>query len=87
MTGRSSYKQTVDVLLAISDGKTSQEIKSSVMLSRYSYEYIVNRLRNYQLLEENSGVLMVSRKGMNVVNFLKENQKILLDSVVYYAPK
>ena len=86
MTGRSSYKQTVDVLLAISEGKTPREIKSRVILSRYSYEYIVNRLRSYQLLEEGDG-LVISRKGRNVVNFLKENQKVPLDSVVYYAPK
>ena len=86
MTGRSSYKKTVDVLLAISEGKTPREIKSSVILSRYSYEYIVNRLRSYQLLEEGDA-LVISRKGENVVNFLKENQKVPLESVVYFAPK
>ena len=86
MTGRSSYKQTVDVLLAISEGKTPREIKSSVILSRYSYEYIINRLRSFQLLEEGDA-LLVSRKGENVVSFLRENRKIPLDSVVFYAPE
>lgn len=86
MTGRSSYKQTVDVLLAISDGKSPREIKSDVQLSRYSYDYIINRLRNYQLLEDTGEVLVVSRKGSNVVNFLKENRTIPMDSVVYYSP-
>jgi len=85
VTGRSSYKQTVDVLLAINDGKTSQEIKSSIQLSRYSYDYIINRLKNHQLLEDQGEVLVVSRKGMNVVNFLSENEKIPMDSVVSYA--
>lgn len=86
MTGRSSYKQTVDVLLAISEGKSPPEIKTSIQLSRYSYDYIINRLRNYQLLEDTGDVLLVSRKGANVVNFLKENEKIPVDSVVFYAP-
>ena len=85
MTGRSSYKQTVDVLLAIHEGKTSREIKSSIQLSRYSYAYIINRLKKYQLLDCHGELLDVSRKGMNVVNFLRENEKIPMDSVVSYA--
>ena len=87
MTGRSSYKQTVDVLLAINEGKTDHEIKSSIQLSRYSYDYIINRLRNFQLLEEEGEFLVVSRKGANVVKFLKENEKITLDNVAFYAPR
>lgn len=86
MTGRSSYKQTVDVLLAISEGKTPQEIKSSLILSRYSYEYVINRLRNYQLIEDIGETLVVSKKGLNVVSFLRENQKIPLDHPVFYSP-
>ena len=85
MTGRSSYKQTVEVLLAISEGKTPSEIKSSIVLSRYSFEYIVNRLKNFQLLEDHEKALQVSRKGMNVVKFLKENQKLPIDDVAFYA--
>ena len=86
MTGRSSYKQTVDVLMAISDGLSPREIKTNVQLSRYSYDYIINRLRNYQLLEDTGEVLVVSRKGENVVAFLKENNRISMESVVVYAP-
>lgn len=85
MTGRSSYKKTVDVLIAISEGKTANEIKSSVQLSRYSYDYIVNKLLNHQLLESQGEVLIVSRKGVNVVNFLNENKKIPEDRVISYA--
>ena len=87
VTGRSSYKQTVEVLLAISEGRSPQEIKTGIQLSRYSYDYIINRLRNYQLLEDHVETLTVSRKGANVVNFLKENQKIPMDSVVFYNPQ
>ncbi len=87
MTGRSSYKRTIDVLLAISEGKSPQEIKTGIQLSRYSFEYIINRLRNYHLLEDHGETLTVSRKGVNVVNFLKENEKIPVDSVVFYAPQ
>ena len=86
MTGRSSYKQTIDVLLAISEGKSPREIKTSIMLSRYSYDYIINRLRNHHLLEDHGEVLVVSKKGFNVVNFLKENEKLPLDNAVVYAP-
>ncbi len=86
MTGRSSYKQTVDVLIAIDEGKSPGEVKKSIQLSRYSYDYIVNRLLNYELVEDRGETLIVSRKGANVINFLKENRKIPLDSVIYYAP-
>jgi predicted transcriptional regulator len=85
VTGRSSYKQTIDVLLAISEGKTSNEIKSSVKLSRYSFDYILNRLVNHELVESQGEVLVVTRKGLKVVIFLYENEKIPEDSVVSYA--
>jgi predicted transcriptional regulator len=85
VTGRSSYKQTIDVLLAISEGKTSNEIKSSVKLSRYSFDYILNRLVNHELVESQGEVLVVTRKGLKVVIFLYENEKIPKDSVVSYA--
>ena len=85
MTGRSSYKQTIDVLLAINEGKTSSEIKSSIQLSRYSYDYILNRLRNYQLLEDHGDALVISKKGANVINFLMENKKVSQDRSVYFA--
>ncbi len=85
VTGRSSYKQTVDVLIALSEGKTSNEIKSIVPLSRYSYDYILNRLVSHELVEAHGDVLVVTRKGMNVVSFLNENEKIPVDGVVTYA--
>ena len=72
-------------MLAIHEGKTSREIRSSIPLSRYSYDYASNRLRNYQLLDGHGEVLIISRKGMNVVNFLKENEKVPMDSVISYA--
>lgn len=78
---------TVDVLLAISEGKSVKEIKSSIQLSRYSYDYIINRLLTHQLLEDHGEVLSLSNKGVNVINFLKENEKITLDNVAFYAPR
>jgi predicted transcriptional regulator len=74
-------------LLAISEGKSIPEIKSSIQLSRYSYDYIINRLRNHQLLKDQGEVLILSSKGVNVVTFLKENEKITLDNVAFYAPR
>ena len=75
-THRSSYQQTIKVLRAISEGMSPSDIKSRIQLSRYSYEYIVNRLLSNAMLEHIAEDLVLTNKGYNVLNFVKENARI-----------
>lgn len=75
-THRSSYQQTLKVLRAISEGMSPSDIKSRILLSRYSYEYIVNRLLSNAMLEHIGEDLVLTNKGYNVLNFVKENARI-----------
>ena len=75
-THRSSYQQTIKVLRAISEGMSPGDIKSRIQLSRYSYEYIVNRLLSNAMLELIGEDLVLTNKGYNVLNFVKENARI-----------
>ncbi len=75
-THRSSYQQTIQVLRAISEGMDPSEIKSKIQLSRYSYEYVVNRLLANAMLEHRGEDLVLTNKGYNVLNFVKENARI-----------
>ena len=52
------------------------DIKSRIQLSRYSYEYIVNRLLSNAMLELIGEDLVLTNKGYNVLNFVKENARI-----------
>ena len=52
------------------------DIKSRIQLSRYSYEYIVNRFLSNTMLEHISEDLVLTNKGYNVLNFVKENARI-----------
>jgi len=75
-THRSSYQQTIKVLRAISEGMSPSDIKSRIQLSRYSYEHIVNRLLSNAMLEHIGEDLVLTNKGYNVLNFVKENARI-----------
>ena len=75
-THRSSYQQTIKVLRAISEGMSPSDIKSRIQLSRYSYEYIVNRLLSNAMLEHIGEDLVLTNKSYNVLNFVKENARI-----------
>ena len=68
-THRSNYQQTLQVLKEIADGLDQNEIKAKLFLSRYSYNYTVNRLHANDLVEYSEGELVVSRKGHNVLKF------------------
>lgn len=69
---RSSYAQTIKVLKEIAAGLHLNEIKSKLYLSRYSYNYTVNRLVANDLVEYNDRELTLSRKGYNVLRFEQE---------------
>ena len=75
-THRSSYQQTIKVLRAISEGMSPSDIKSRIQLSRYSYEYIVNRLLSNAMLEHIGEDLVLTNNSYNVLNFVKENARI-----------
>ena len=75
-THRSSYQQTIKVLRAISKGMSPSDIKSRILLSRYSYEYIVNRLLSNAMLEHIGEDLVLTNNGYNVLTFVKENARI-----------
>ncbi len=68
-THRSNYQQTLKVLREIADGLDQNEIKSKLFLSRYSYNYTVNRLLANDLVAYSEGELVLSRKGLNVLKF------------------
>lgn len=69
MKDRSSYQQSINVLKAISDGLGESEIKSGEGISRYSYQYVVNRLINAGLVEYKGDGMVLLRKGFNVLRF------------------
>ena len=78
-THRSNYQQTLKVLKRIAQGLDSNEIKSKLFLSRYSYNYTVNRLLANDLVEYSEGELVVSRKGCNILKFEKEYPETTVD--------
>jgi hypothetical protein len=78
-THRSNYKQTLKVLKEIAQGLDSNEIKSKLFLSRYSFNYTVNRLLSNDLVEYSEGVLVVSRKGYNILKFEQEYPETTVD--------
>ena len=45
-------------------------------MSRYSHEYIVNRLLTNAMLEHIGDALVLTNKGYNVLNFVKEYARI-----------
>ena len=69
MKGRSSYQQSINVLRAIDEGLTPSEIKSREGLSRYSFQFVVNRLINTRLIEYQGDRLVVLNKGLRVLSF------------------
>ena len=71
-THRSSYQQTLQVLKEIANGLDPSEIKSKLFLSRYSYNYTINRLHANDLVEYREGTLVLSKKGINILKFEQE---------------
>lgn len=89
-THRSSYNQTLLVLKEIADGLEPSEIKSKLFLSRYSYNYTVNRLLANDLVEYKDNILVLSCKGLNVLKFeaeypgkVAENSRLQVVSSMY----
>ena len=59
MKDRSSYQQSTSVLRSIDDGLTPSEIKSVEGLNRYSYQFVVNRLINTELVDYQGDCLVL----------------------------
>ena len=78
-THRSNYQQTLKVLKEIAQGLDSNEIKSKLFLSRYSFNYTINRLLSNDLVEYSEGELVVSRKGYNILKFEQEYPETTVD--------
>lgn len=78
-THRSSYEQTIKVLKEIAKGLQPNEIKSKLYLSRYSYNYTINRLVQNGLVEYKDRKLALSRKGFNILKFEQEFPDKTLD--------
>ena len=80
-THRSNYQQTLKVLREIAEGLDQNEIKSKLFLSRYSFNYTINRLLANDLVEYSEGELVLSRKGFNVLKFeLGYPENMVLDA-------
>lgn len=79
-THRLSYQRTIKVLRALSEGMSANEIKSRLQLSRYSYEYVINRLVENMLIEYIGDDILMTNKGYNVLNFVKENARITAEN-------
>jgi len=73
MKGRSSYQVSINVLRAIGEGLTSSEIKSREGFSRYTYQFVINRLIKSNLVEDHGDGLVLLKKGLNVLSFVDEN--------------
>ena len=79
-TKRSSYTQTLHVLEAIKSGEKPEKTKKRLQLSRYSYEYTLNRLMANRLVEPREGALRLTGKAMNILSYGSEVIPIVMDA-------
>ncbi len=87
MKGRSSYRQSISVLRAIGDGLTPSEIKLREGLSRYSYQFVVNRLINTELVYYQGNRLVLVKKELNVMIFDGEKEWIKIEKAPQIASR
>ena len=87
MKGRSSYQVSINVLRAIGEGLTSREIKSREGFSRYTYQFVINRLIKSNLVEDHGDGIVLLKKGLNVLSFVDENGMKETEKAVQIAVK
>ena len=68
-SSRTSYDQCLDFLACVRDGLDASRIKERLGLSRYSYEYTLNRLVRLELVAYEGGKLRLTGKGTNVLRY------------------
>jgi hypothetical protein len=66
---RASYHQCIGFLACVRDGLDARGIKERLGLSRYSYEYTVNKLLRYRLIAYEVKDLLLTEKGANVLRY------------------
>ena len=67
---RSCFTQTLEVLKSIERGETPEILKNRLHLSRYSFEYTLNRLLSNKLIEPNpEDYYKTTQKGKNIISF------------------
>ena len=87
MKGRSSCRQSISVLRAIGDGLTPSEIKLREGLSRYSHQFVVNRLINTELVDYQGNCLGLVKKELNIMSFDGEKEWIKIEKVAQIASR
>jgi Mn-dependent DtxR family transcriptional regulator len=71
---RSSFTQTLEVLKSIERGEPPEILKNRLQLSRYSFEYTMNRLLSNKLIELNpEDYYKTTQKGKNILTYNKKD--------------
>jgi hypothetical protein len=66
---RASYHKCVGFLACLRDGLDAAGTKGRLSLSRYSYEYTLNKLVRLGLVAYEEGNLRLTDKGVNVLRY------------------
>jgi Mn-dependent DtxR family transcriptional regulator len=66
---RTSFILCIDFLSCVGDGLNTHDIKEKLGLSRYSYEYTLNRILRLELVAYEGGKLRLTEKGANVLRY------------------
>lgn len=61
-------------------GEKPEETKKRLQLSRYSYEYTLNRLLANRLVEPREGALRLTGKAVNILRYGSEVIPIVMDT-------
>ena len=64
---RTSFGQFLGFLACVRDGLSACSIKERLGLSRYSYEYTLNKLLRLRLVFYNGDRVLLTDKGLNVL--------------------
>ena len=66
---RASYHKCIGFLACLRDGLDAGGVKVRMGLSRYSYEYTLNKLLRLGLVTYERGKLQLTEKGVNVLRY------------------
>jgi Mn-dependent DtxR family transcriptional regulator len=66
---RASYQLCLVFLACVQDGLSPHGIKERLDLSRYSYEYTLNKLLRLRLIDYKGNQLTLTDRGVNVLSY------------------
>ena len=82
-SNRSGFRSLLEALRAIDAGRSPNEIKSKLELSRYSFQYTINRLLKNNLITENQDeTYTLTQKGRNVLGYYTREPRVFPKTIV-----